>query len=374
MDGCVDNGTRFCNNTGSSGGSGRPGGSSGGGGYGGRPGSGGRPMGPCGYCTTSCVYSSIEICFIIGVVANALVIASVYRDRRLRESTFIGIACLAFADALFLLVNIADSIDKVNSTVSCEVPQLRGNRPFYIVLSVTWFAANGHVSLMAILRYLILVYPLRANMILNKKRVFLMSLGVWVVGGILIGTLTLLIVYGYILAGKSQEFVVILWGVVYLMPLVVTTILHLLKLFNVRKSTRETATEATRKSIQLMSMIVIIVILFAMILPLPRLVLKFINVTAGRDAYPSPEFKTHYEGIANLLYQINHFINPFMYAFLSPRFRASLKDMITCRKSTTDTSQDTMETPLSSRRHKMSLDVIDPKGSVESLGSLGNKV
>ncbi|XP_052812338.1 somatostatin receptor type 2-like [Mya arenaria] len=367
--GCTNGGNSSC--TGDSGLSGRPTGQ-------GR-GSGGWPsIGPCGYCTDACVYSAIEIAFILGVCANVIVVATIYRDKRLRDSTFIGIACLAIADALFLSVNIANSFDTVMATIECRQPSLRGHKPYYIIQSITWFAANSHVAMMAILRYIIIAYPLKSNLVLTKQRVMMLSGGCWVLGAVLIGTITILIIYGYILAGKSQEFVIVLWTVVYLMPLCVTIVLHILKLIVVRSSTRQTANEATRKSIRKMSRIVIMVLIFALTLPLPRLIGKFLNANRDKNAYPSPEFKTHYSGIANWLFLINHFINPIMYSFLSKRFRQSVKEMLLCRKLTSDSSIDTTDTPLSSRRRNMSLDTIlsletQKKMSCTSLNSIDNK-
>lgn len=325
---------------------------------------------PCGYCSAGCIYNSIEMGFVVGVIANIIVIVRVSRDKKLRDPTFAAIACLAAADAAFLTLNLCRSFDEVIMTINCTFPTKLVTRPFYITQSVTWFAANSHVALMAILRYITMAYPLKSAFILTVRRVVMSSVCVWILGSILIGCFSLLISYGLILPGKSQEFVIVLWTIVYLMPVCVTTILHLMKMFVVKKTTRDSATETTKRSVRRMSRIVIMVITFAMTLPLPRLLGKIIR--AARVQYPSTEFGTHYEGIADLLFLINHFINPFMYGFMSKRFRNSIKDMLFFLKfATSDTgSTDTTETPVSSRRQHVPMETLSQhKASTSSMSS-----
>ncbi|KAH3750785.1 somatostatin receptor type 4-like [Dreissena polymorpha] len=348
------------------------------GGYSG-PARGGSSYGPkieCGVCNTSCVYSAIECGFLVGIIANIIVIVSVCRDKKLRDSTFVAVACLAFADALFMAATISRSVDYLVMTAECSTISNVLNKPYYIIFSVAWFAANSHVALLSILRYVTITYPLRSHIILTKRRVIYMSVGVWICGVVVIGTLTILISYSVLLPGKSNEFVLILWFIVYLIPLVVTAVLHLLKIFILRKTTQETATDATRKSIARMSKIVLIVILFATILPLPRMINKFVRASGGGDkAYSSKDLGEHFTGISELLFILNNCINPFVYGFMSKRFRKSILNLFRCRlKSSEKKSQVTMDTPLSIRKRNISMDSIDPKlASKDSLDNLDRR-
>lgn len=337
----------------------------------GRPGYG--MSNPCGYCDTGCVYNAIEMGFVVGVIANIIVIIRVSRDKKLRDPTFAAIGCLAAADATFLSLMLSRSFDEVFMTITCSFPSKLVTRPFYITQSITWFAANSHVALMAILRYITIAYPLKSAFILSVRRVVISSACVWILGSVLIGCFSLLITYGYILPGKSQEFIIILWTIVYLTPVCVTTILHLMKMFVVKKTTRDSATETTRRSVRRMSRIVVMVIVFATTLPLPRLLGRIIRV--ARVEYPSSEFRVHFEGIGDLLFLINHFINPFMYGFLSKRFRNSIKDMLFFLKfATSDTgSTDTTDTPVSSRRQHVPMENLSQhKTSTSSFSSVNS--
>ncbi|KAL4216385.1 obsolete negative regulation of cAMP metabolic process [Mactra antiquata] len=282
----------------------------------------------CGQCQGNCIYSAIEIGFLIGVIANLVVIGIILKDSRLRHPAFMGIAALAFADLIFLCVNLVLSFETVITTLWCIRPVVL-SRPFYIIKSVTWFSANAHVALLAIIRYVSIAHPLRACSILLPLRVFFISCGVWILGLILLGSLSLLITHKIITPGISKEFVIVWWLMVYLLPLTVTVILHILKLCFVRtvlKQKRSPDTE-NRKLVQRMSTIVVMVIIMATVLPLPRLAYHCLRVSG---ILTSVESKMHLKGISQLFYLLNHCVNPFIYGFLSITFRRSLKSICLC--------------------------------------------
>lgn len=317
----------------------------------------------CGYCNEKCVYSALELAFIIGVLANLLVVVRVIRDRKLRNPTFIGIAALAVADLFFLTLNLTVSFETVIVTFTCSRPVII-SRPFYIMNSMSWFAANSHVALLAVIRYISLACPVTASVILRPLRVVLLSVGVWILGMVLLGTLAGLITLRIIIPGTSGEFVIIWWITVYLLPLLVTTVLHVLKICMVKRSIKISSAKATnRKLVQRMSTIVIMVIIMAALLPLPRLVYNCLHVV-GDDAFPSKQFKIHFQGISHLLYLINHFINPFMYAFLSKKFRRSLKSALFCVGNMPTGSADTTESPMSSSKRESSVEITTQNGPV----------
>lgn len=282
----------------------------------------------CGYCDTICIYNVIEMAFVVGVVANSLVIARVIKDKRLRDPTFIGIAALAFADLLFLTLNLLLSFEIVVIALTCLTPKLL-SRPWYIMNSMIWFSANSHVALLAILRYLTIAYPVECSVHLTARRVVMLSAGVWILGMLLLGTLAGMITAKLIKPGASRDFIIIWWLTVYLIPLIVTTILHILKMFRLKKKTKDSTSSVTRRSMSRMSKIVPLVIIMATVLPLPKLIFNCMR-TAGYDTFPSETFKQHLQGISQLVYLVNHFINPFIYGFLSKKFRNSLKDMLSC--------------------------------------------
>lgn len=310
----------------------------------------------CGYCNQKCIYSAIELGFIIGVLANLLVIIRVIRDRKLRDPTFIGIAALAFADLLFLSLNLTVSFETVIISYTCAKPVIV-SRPFYILNSMCWFAANSHVALLAVIRYTSLARPMSVHVFLHPIRVIFLSCCVWALGMILLGTLAGLITLKIVIPGTSREFIIIWWITVYLLPLIVTTVLHFLKIVLVKRSlTVTSAKSGNRKLVQRMSTIVIMVIFMAAILPLPRLIFNCLRVV-GDGVFPSKEFKAHFRGISHMLFLINNFINPFLYTMLSKKFRNSVKEAFSFIGRKVAEDSDTTESPLTSERRQTSLEM-----------------
>lgn len=326
--------------------------------------------GRCGFCNAKCAYNAIEMCFIIGILANVLVIIRVRRDKQLRDPTFVAIAMLAIADLLFLLLNLSISFETIFRVVLC-LEWTRKGPVFLSLYSICWFSANSHVALLAILRYITIAYPLQSYQRMTNRKVIACSGLVWILGFLIMGTLSLLIHLEVFESKRSEEYVIYQWISVYLLPLLITTVLHCVKICILKKTTKDSATAVTRKSIQRMSKIVVIVIVFAALLPVPELVANILKVS-GRGAFPSREFRVHFSGIAQLLFLSNNFINPFLYCFLSKKFRNSLKTMFSCcHFQPEDVSLDTLDTPLSSRRNQIALENLRKKSeSVQSMDDL----
>ncbi|KAH3750791.1 hypothetical protein DPMN_185324 [Dreissena polymorpha] len=252
---------------------------------------------------------------------NVLLVFLILKDKQLRDTTFVGIACLAVSDSLFLLLRILVPMETSVSFITCAKRHRIITTPYYTMRSSAWFAANAHVAFLAVIRFIILVYPLKSNVYLSPRRITVVSCSLWAVGIILIVTVALLIEYKYIQA-RSRDFVFILWTFVYIMPVIVTTVLHITKVYLVNKRTYEFASETHRKNVNRMSQMVIVVICLAVLLPIPRFVLKINDgLAAEHKISMSRSVKNHFEGISDLLFLINHSINPVIYGFLCPRLR-----------------------------------------------------
>lgn len=320
---------------------------------------------PCGDCTDSCVFNAIEMCLVIGVIANIIVITRVIKDRKLRSNTFVGIACLALADSVFLILNLAFTYEFVIRTVTCTFPpQMRGP-VFAFFKGVVWFSANGHVALMAVLRYIIIVYPIKSQAFLTLKKVMLMSVGVWILGFIVRGFFTLISRLTGERPRKSVFIYLALWLIIYLLPLLVTITLHTVKVRKVKKTSLHSENTLVRKSVARMSKIIIVIISCATLLPLPMMIFGIINAIEHLK-YPTRNFKSHFRSIAHLLFLINNCINPFIYSFMSKPFRSSLMRMIGKEDSEAgDSSTGTANTPVVRRRGTQeSLDISASHDSV----------
>ena len=284
---------------------------------------------PCGYCDRHCIYNAIETVFAIGIITNAIVLCRVAGDRKLRNPTFVSIAACAFADMCFLIIRLSSSFETVVMTITCNYPSKLVNNAYKIMSSVSWFSANGHVALLAIVRYILLVFPLKANIYLHPRRVLLLSALVWILGFLFIITVTAIGFINGISPTASLKFQLILWSTIYLTPLTITVTLHVVKIYKVRQTTSVTTSEEATRRIRTMSRMVIMVVFFATVLPLPYILNRFLqSVQLEVQIYGSKAIAVHVEYIVNLFMLLNHSINPVMYAFLSHAFRASLKRML----------------------------------------------
>ena len=314
-----------------------------------RSGAGTRRQRPCGDCTDACIFSAIEMCLVLGIIANIIVIFRVIRDRKLRSNTFIGIACLAFADSIFLLLNLTMTYELVIRRVTCTFPSKIRGAVFAYFHGATWFSANGHVALMAILRYIMLMYPIKSQAFLTTRRILLMSLSVWILGVIIRGIFTLII---RLTGSRPRQSVLIflgLWIVIYFLPLLVTIILHILKVRLVKKTSYHSECTLVRKSVARMSKIIVVIIVCATLLPLPRMIFGVLDVIYERK-YTTRSVKSYFRSIAHLLFLVNNCINPCIYAFMSKAFRNSVRRMLGKYDSEEDSSSGTAETPVTRRR------------------------
>ena len=305
---------------------------------------------PCGECTESCVFMAIEMCLILGIIANIIVIIRVIKDRKLRSNTFVGIACLALADSVFLALNLTFTYELVIRTLMCTLPRQLKGTAFAYFKGVAWFGANGHVALMAIIRYIILVYPIKSQAFLTIKKVLFLSMGVWLLGFLVRGIFTLIV---KLTGEKPRESVAIylsLWIITYLLPLVVMTTLHIIKIQKVKKTSYHSENALVRKSIARMSKMIIVIIICAAVLPLSLLVFGTLDAIEEIQ-YPSRNFKSIFRSIAHLLFLLNNCVNPFIYAFMSKPFRNSILRMVGKEVSEGgDSSTGTASTPITRRR------------------------
>ncbi|XP_052814580.1 somatostatin receptor type 4-like [Mya arenaria] len=285
-------------------------------------------MKQCGICDTKCVYSAIETTFMLGVVSNLLIVYIVVKEKRLHDPTLIGIAGLAVSDAIFLFLRLLKPIEEVIRVSTCEngTDKAIGTKWYYSIRTSAWAAANTHVAMLAVIRYITLVYPIKSHLILTIKRILLASFWIWLFSLAFVGTLSVLMAYNLIPGWQSHEYVLILWTCVYIMPVTVTTILHWRKVILVRRSANTYSTDRQIKNIRRMSKLVILVVILATVLPLPRFINKIlIAINMNRRLDISKEFLRHFKGVSDILFLVNHSINPILYGFLSQRVRKSLQ-------------------------------------------------
>ena len=282
----------------------------------------------CYTCYGECVFKAVDIAFLIGVIANICVITLVWRDRKLRKPTYISIACLAFCDALFLVVNLISSFEVVIRSLTCSHPVTFTGQAVSTVTGICWFAANAHVSVIALMRYILILHPLKSQLYLSNRKIIMSSACVWFIGTCIWMTILGLRESDILTSSKSVTFINVIWGIVYITPLTITVILHCRKWCHIRKAARRelSGNGSIQTTAVRMAKVILLVIILATVLPLPRYII--ICLRTDVDSFRSDTRRMYLLDISYFLFLLNHAINPFVYAFMSKSFRKSFKKVI----------------------------------------------
>ena len=286
----------------------------------------------CGVCDTICIYSAVELVFIIGIMANILVLIRVIRDKELQRPTFVALAQLALSEALFLLFHTMINIELILHRNICYK---RTEAWSYVsgILAIFWFSAALHVTLLAAIRYIVLAHPVRALTLLTNKRIIAVSIGISLSSVAIFGAMMLGTKLSEV-KGKANNYVrITTWVLTYFAPIVLTAVLHFVKMSVVRKSSRfrDQTPEKKRerqKSAMRMVTIITIVIVAGVILPFPRLIYTIV-VDICKVQIKDSTLRAHFKGVSGLLFLLSFSINPFIYSFKSVMFRRSLQKMKT---------------------------------------------
>ena len=120
------------------------------------------------------------ICLIIailGVIGNIVTIIKISCQSRLHTPTFVAIKCLGVSDLVSIILT--------TGTLTNIVVILQQNWFLYIQVygicfSTAYFSSSGHILLLSVVRYIILVHPLHGRQYLTTTFVSLGSLSVWI--------------------------------------------------------------------------------------------------------------------------------------------------------------------------------------------------
>ncbi len=116
------------------------------------------------------------------LVGNILTLIVVLQHRSLRRKTFLFIPSLAAADIVVGIVFIL------------KLAQTRGA---WCADSLTWtlsimvlcygmFLSHAHILVMAIQRFLVIVYPLKCGLWITRKRMYVVIAAMWITGAVLV--------------------------------------------------------------------------------------------------------------------------------------------------------------------------------------------
>lgn len=282
-------------------------------------GNGSAALDKVGNCLTSyCIPMTIAISVIAvcGIAANGIVLTIVAQNSRLHRPTFTAIAALALADFLFLAFRYTRHILQgyFRNIITSEAMKV-----IKFVCDLGGLTAGGssiiHVILLSLLRYYIVVHPLKSHIVVTNRKILLVSLAVWVFSAFN-GWFYL---YAVLINRKndlqmSKITNVTVTLVMSIAPLIIIVFFHVLKARKLSQSIAACKLHATKR----MSQIVTFVIVSYVVTTTPANVRDVILISWG----PSKDtWMAVYGLVGRLLLFTNYAINPFIYFVHSPQFK-----------------------------------------------------
>ncbi|OWF38228.1 thyrotropin-releasing hormone receptor-like [Mizuhopecten yessoensis] len=276
-----------------------------------------------GNCLTSyCVPITIAISCIalIGIITNLIVVFVIVKDSRLRRPTFIAIVALSLSDFTFLLFRYIRYVvmGYFRDLISAHVM-----KTIKFVCDLVGLTAGGssimHVLLLSVLRYYIVVHPLKSHIAITNKRIILVSLCVWVFSA-LNGWFYL---YAVIINREndlqmSKVTNITITLVMSILPLATILFFHVLKARTLKDSLAACKLNATKQ----MSQIVTFVIVTYIVTTTPANTRDILVISWGHS---KETWMMVFGQIGRLLLFMNYAINPFIYFVHSPQFRKNIR-------------------------------------------------
>ncbi|XP_062608394.1 galanin receptor 2b-like [Saccostrea cucullata] len=273
-----------------------------------------------------------------GFIGNGLTLFIITLKKDLHNKTFAVIACLAFSDCIYCLGGLLWGLmyyaymDPTNyrNLQNCTGEFLYQyiKKVIIVLMSSTYLASGFLIAVLSVFRYIIISYPLKANILLTKG-IVIMTIGVVFIASFIFGVLK-----SFVLSEKIERTVDVF--VSYLAPLSIMVIFHALKIINLKRNNLQTTNSSVRK----MEVIVVMVVLAFFLLLLPWHVLAILF----EFGLYSPEYVA--QTVSSLLFQLNNCINPVFYAFLSPRVREGICPCCVRKKKKTRNVTDTQSSSI----------------------------
>lgn len=253
-----------------------------------------------------------------GFLGNGMTVSVILFKKDLHQKTFATICLIALSDCLYCLTALLwgffyyaymdpHNYRALENCVSEFFDKYL--KSSLVLLASTAYTTSGfYIAVLSVFRYIIIAYPLKSNIILTKRTVFVTFFTVFLIslGYGIFKTLKINLSSRYV---KPIDLLVS-----YLIPLTVMAVFHTLKLLTLKRNTFRSTKNSTRK----MEVVVIMVVMAFFLFLLPWHVLAI--------SYEFQLFEPGYTAVtvSSLLLQLNNCINPVFYAFLSPRVRTGI--------------------------------------------------
>ncbi|XP_048736800.1 neuropeptide receptor 15-like isoform X4 [Ostrea edulis] len=291
---------------------------------------------------------------VLGIVGNSLVIMVILIDRKMRQSvTNVFIMNLAIADLLIMIFFVPDIIQFIlNRGWLIGVGMCKINR--YIQVTCLYVSVLSLVSV-CIERFVAIVFPIKAQILCNRRKNFIVVLLIWFVG-VMCGLPTAR--YNQVvLVDPPRNFSLCLtsfpriidqhlykfseFALYYFIPVCIQIVLYAIigqrlyvstselhTKFQMRKDTKcksDRASDTIKARKGVVKMLVASVIVYTGCYAPPQ-VLLFYNVISNTEFQETWEFVA----IVHVIAYINSAANPILYSIFSQNFRKNFKKCLKC--------------------------------------------
>lgn len=252
-----------------------------------------------------------QVIYYTGIAGNVCVLFVVILDKKLHKATFVVLACLAISDALALIFQCVIMSLLFNGTIEVSSPEAK---PLIMCLNIVLLISSLHVLYISILRYFIVVHPLKTYVYVTIKRAILGSVVIFTT----LPLVALAIYFSFIkLADVNHLHFLLTAGLFYYTPILLMTGFHIAKCRRLYKRKLHADEDSLRK----MSRTIIVIIVMSYVLPIP-------NIVAAVHVLMGVRIPVESVIICDLCFYAKHALNPFVYCFMSPVFRDSLKSIV----------------------------------------------
>jgi hypothetical protein len=252
---------------------------------------------------------------VIGVASNLVLILVIILNRRFWKPFYMSILSLGVSDVLFLVNYFVDAF--LPRMDMCEY------RYHEMYLDISYYSVKMfsklNVVLLATVRYVMFVYPLKSRIHLTNRLIVTLSTIVMIVS---IGYGTLMRFISFTVPLSKTWSVYIIDDVILLLVLVVLNLVFLFRRFRVLK-TSQAAQAAHGLKFRMTLVVIIILVLHALNASFTILGniwrFRFSNdVEIVRADIPGMETSFKFASVVDTFEKITHSVNPFLFFFSSP--------------------------------------------------------
>ena len=251
-------------------------------------------------------FVAVVLIFTLGFIGNIVTVAVISCWRKLHTPTFTMIACLAASDAYSLLSYTLNVYTNLESFITCKLRifahAVALSYCFLALFFLGRFNAGMQLCLLSSLRFTAIVHPLKFKTYCTCKAVIVMSF----VGSVVSLIPVAVTVLTMALIGYEEYYAVntVIFAVNFIVPSLVFTVLHCLKLRALRRSPTLNSNSSLKMNV------VVSIVLSIYVISSASMMINFILIWQYELAFLS--------FVTSLSFLINCAINPFIYFFSSP--------------------------------------------------------